>query len=591
MCGMAKSLDLREFGYPLFESESEACKYFGISVGTFIYRRNHGMSVIDALTTKKDGRGSAREHKSKPIIIEGKQYSSRAEACKAYGVSLHTVNARQQRNKISFEEALVKPIQKHTKGLSNPVEIDGITVYSYDDACNKFGISRPTLHYRMNNLKMTFEEALKYRPNTKVMFNGCKLYKHAGKFFMEIAGYSILDTYDSDYKMRYFKDEMMMNPHLKICILNTNKKDDKAISEVDIETVELNGYKAYKIRTTGEVGSINIKIQFTRNDNIIAFNSDDMPYVIDNNIVKFTVYNIIKLVSIVGDFELLTLYAKNNYVNLDIHSSTGEHLGVLRYNIEDNRRYCIADFVVRTMDSSKGYTLSSDNSTSEYIEIHKSIASKWRVYSVIYNLPYMRVLNKYTKFKTSYTNNDIIKILGNIPCRTMMIAVDDRVYLVDILNKDGEYYIQYIRYSYLSDVIRVHIARYKLSCNNDVDLEILNLIDFINNYSKKTFKILEKETRHIKNINSIDVVNIAPLDEEFREIEVNGNRVIYKYTEKPVYNHTDRKQSPHPRSGYTRNQRYGKGRELVKQVRIEPTYINGKKDDNGDSPITIKTYR
>ena len=137
---MAKSLDLREFGYPLFESEQQACKYFGISIGTFLYRRNKGISVLDALTTKKCGQGNSHIHKKKPVIVEGIQYGSRIEACEAYGVSLHTVTARQRRQGISFEEALVKPIQQHNNKFENPVEVDGITIYSYDDACNKYGI-------------------------------------------------------------------------------------------------------------------------------------------------------------------------------------------------------------------------------------------------------------------------------------------------------------------------------------------------------------------------------------------------------------------------------------------------------------------
>lgn len=590
MSNMAKSLDLREFGYPLFESEKEACEYFGIGVTTFISRRNKGMSVIEALTTKSKYVKTSK-YKVKPIIVEGKQYDNREEACKAYGINLSTVTARQLRQGISFEEALVKPIQPHSNKFKNPVEVDGVTVYSYDDACNKFGIARSTLHYRMNNLKMSLADALKFRPNTKVMFDGCKLYKYAGKFFIEFRGYDVLDTYDSKYKLRYFVTEMFINHSLKIAVLNTSKKDGNNESEVSIESVDVSGYKAYKIDTKGEIGTISIKIAITDDYKIITFDNNNRPSTVDNEIVRFTLNNIIKIVSIIGDFDNVLVCEEDKGIYLEVHSHKGDSTGILRYDLCNTTLFDTLDFVMQCMDRSSYVYSSHNKNTDIYNEVFKALTSKWRVHRVIYNLPYMKVLERYTKFKCSYTIDDINKLIGAIPCRTMLLYVDHNTYFVDITNTEDECFIQYIRYSNLGNMVKAYVGRHKLSCSNDIDLEILNLLNFITNYSKKKFKVLEKETRHIKNVNSANVINIATLDEEFRELEIKNNRTVYKYIEKPNYNHTDRKQSPHYRSGYTRNQRYGKDRQLVKQVRIDPTFVNKDKNNNADPNITVKTYK
>lgn len=83
----------------VYKSIHRLCDTFDVDYGTFYARRKRGMTVEEALTTEK------RYHRK--VEISGHTYPTKMAACRALGISYHTVKSRRDQLGLTFEEAIL----------------------------------------------------------------------------------------------------------------------------------------------------------------------------------------------------------------------------------------------------------------------------------------------------------------------------------------------------------------------------------------------------------------------------------------------------------------------------------------------------
>lgn len=82
----------------VFPTMKAMCEHWGQSYGTVSYRLERGLSMKEALTTKRE----------REIVIDKKHYRSATEACLKLGLNLGTYNVYRTRFKMGREEAIFK---------------------------------------------------------------------------------------------------------------------------------------------------------------------------------------------------------------------------------------------------------------------------------------------------------------------------------------------------------------------------------------------------------------------------------------------------------------------------------------------------
>lgn len=96
-----------------YESDTEMCKAYRIRVATYKYRRKHGWNIEQALTTPLNS-GQTVFQREKTFLHfdhKGNGYHSKAEMCKAYGISLYVFRKRQAEG-WNLQDSLELPVAK-----------------------------------------------------------------------------------------------------------------------------------------------------------------------------------------------------------------------------------------------------------------------------------------------------------------------------------------------------------------------------------------------------------------------------------------------------------------------------------------------
>ena len=141
-----------------YPSVLEMCEAYGLSYATYKYRCDHGWTIEQALTTplnsgpiapKKKRAFSCYDHK-------GKGYPSKAEMCKAYGISLYTFKKRQAEG-MSLQDSLEAPVTKERKFSYK--DHTGKEYESIKSMCSAWGISVHTYQKRVSK-GLPLEKAL-----------------------------------------------------------------------------------------------------------------------------------------------------------------------------------------------------------------------------------------------------------------------------------------------------------------------------------------------------------------------------------------------------------------------------------------------
>ena len=98
-----------------YRSAKAACNAIGLPYKTFITRRREGKSVSDSLSLDRKRGCTHHSTHAHPVIIQGKEYKSVSEACRAHNISYITVRSRIRHKNMSLEEAIVLPKQDITR--------------------------------------------------------------------------------------------------------------------------------------------------------------------------------------------------------------------------------------------------------------------------------------------------------------------------------------------------------------------------------------------------------------------------------------------------------------------------------------------
>lgn len=98
-----------------YRSAKAACNAIGLPYKTFITRRREGKSVSDSLSLDRKRGCTHHSTHPHPVIIQGKEYKSVSEACRAHDISYVTVRCRMRHKHMSLEEAILAPKKDITK--------------------------------------------------------------------------------------------------------------------------------------------------------------------------------------------------------------------------------------------------------------------------------------------------------------------------------------------------------------------------------------------------------------------------------------------------------------------------------------------
>lgn len=141
-----------------YASVAEMCAAYGLRVATYKYRRDRGWNVEQALTTPLNSGPVAPPKEKVPLHYDhkGNGYLSKAEMCKAYGISLYLFKKRQAEG-MSLQESLELPATKETKFTYK--DHMGVEYESLKEMCLAWGVSVHTYQKRISK-GFTLEKAL-----------------------------------------------------------------------------------------------------------------------------------------------------------------------------------------------------------------------------------------------------------------------------------------------------------------------------------------------------------------------------------------------------------------------------------------------
>lgn len=132
-----------------YGSVTEMCDAYGVRVATYKYRRERGWDVEQALTTPLNS-GPIAPPKEKGVLHfdhKGNGYHSKAEMCKAYGISLYTFKKRQA-DGLSLQDSLELPVIKERSFTFK--DHNGVEYENLKEMCAAWNISVHTYQKRVS---------------------------------------------------------------------------------------------------------------------------------------------------------------------------------------------------------------------------------------------------------------------------------------------------------------------------------------------------------------------------------------------------------------------------------------------------------
>lgn len=139
-----------------FDSITEMCKAWGVSIDVYSVRRNIGWSLERALT-----KPVRKKHREKTEIKDhlGNVYVSKNKLYQAYNTDWSTIKYRMTHMGMSLEDALTIPYSDNTGGLHKVYDHLGNEFPTKEAMCTYYGIPRATFFRRLR-IGWTLEDAL-----------------------------------------------------------------------------------------------------------------------------------------------------------------------------------------------------------------------------------------------------------------------------------------------------------------------------------------------------------------------------------------------------------------------------------------------
>lgn len=132
-----------------FDSVTEMCNTYGLRVATYKYRLNHGCDMEQALTTPLNSESVAPPKEKVYLHFDhkGNGYHSKAEMCKAYGISLYTFKKRQFEG-LSLQDTLELPVTREHHFTFK--DHTGVEYESLKEMCAAWNVSVHTYQKRIS---------------------------------------------------------------------------------------------------------------------------------------------------------------------------------------------------------------------------------------------------------------------------------------------------------------------------------------------------------------------------------------------------------------------------------------------------------
>jgi len=138
-----------------YPSMGDAAAAFGLKLNTVSHRLRDGWSLEEAFGAKQR---PPSKFNGEQIVVAGRVFKSRAEACRAFNVSPKIVHFRLKigwtiDQAFGFQEVAYK-------GKPKQISIGGRQFKSLSEACRFFGVDKYVLNARVNRYGWTIEQAL-----------------------------------------------------------------------------------------------------------------------------------------------------------------------------------------------------------------------------------------------------------------------------------------------------------------------------------------------------------------------------------------------------------------------------------------------
>lgn len=138
-----------------FKSLSEACRYYDMPVSTLSSRLKDGYTPDEAVGLT--GIEFKQGIKGNPIVVDGKRFSSKREACKYYGLRYQMVFERMKRGS-SIDEAF-GITGKYSKDNIKYIEVYGKKFEKLSEVCKYFNRDYNLIRGRLR-IGYSLEDAL-----------------------------------------------------------------------------------------------------------------------------------------------------------------------------------------------------------------------------------------------------------------------------------------------------------------------------------------------------------------------------------------------------------------------------------------------
>ena len=227
-----------------FSSRAAAAKFYGKNP-RLVNRRvtELNWSIEQALELSSRVSAFAKQE----VIVEGKEFPSRTAAARHYGIDPKLVNERVTKNKWTIEQAL-ELVESESGPYSKTLIIDGVEFPSMREAARHFGIKQSTL---MNRIKSgsTVEQALMANYEESPLIKGQSkplIYKNK--------------LYPSPRHLLQENPELMGERELEKVIASLSYKASKASKEGKVKNYSIDGiakhYGLPKIRFLSDFEAI-----------------------------------------------------------------------------------------------------------------------------------------------------------------------------------------------------------------------------------------------------------------------------------------------------------------------------------------------
>jgi hypothetical protein len=206
-----------------YKTMADACRTYHKLQSCVLQRLQRGMPLEKAMTDPTENRNDIY-HGGKEITVNGTIFPSLRAAVRYYHLNYATVSNRLQSPHWTIEEAFEltehKQVITHT-GSAKPITVEDKTYASIDDACKAYNVERAKVYTRRKR-GWTIEESLGIKPRdtSKYAYSNCGR-RHSKPITIDGIEYQSIEQAAQHFKVKYqtlywrLKNKIPINEALK----------------------------------------------------------------------------------------------------------------------------------------------------------------------------------------------------------------------------------------------------------------------------------------------------------------------------------------------------------------------------------------